>query len=83
MGCGKIPAFDAMRDFETKRGEGWPVEACADDLQVGDVISAVNGISISGADSLRVELDKVKAGSPVVLEIEREGIYRFVSFEME
>jgi serine protease Do len=53
------------------------------DLQIGDVISAVNGISISGADGLRAELDKLKTGSPVVLEIEREGIFRFVSFEME
>jgi serine protease Do len=53
------------------------------DLKIGDVIRSVNGISVSGVDSLRAELDRFNKGAPVVLEIEREGVYRFVAFEME
>ena len=53
------------------------------DLKIGDVIHSVNGTSVSGVDSLRAELDKLNKGAPVVLEVEREGVYRYVAFEME
>lgn len=53
------------------------------DLQIGDVIRSVNGNTVRGADDLRVELDRISVGTPVVLEVEREGVYRFVAFEME
>ena len=53
------------------------------DLKIGDVIRSVNGTSVRGVDSLRAELEGFNKGAPVVLEIEREGIYRFVAFEME
>lgn len=53
------------------------------DLKVGDVIRRVNGVQVAGVQHLRSELDRYRAGDPVVLEIEREGIIRFVGFEMD
>jgi S1-C subfamily serine protease len=52
-------------------------------LSVGDVIRSVNGVVLTGAGDLRSELERFKPGDPVVLEIERQGTYQFVSFEME
>lgn len=53
------------------------------DLDVGDVIRSVNGLRLNGTNDLRSELERFKTGVPVVLEIERQGTYQFVSFEME
>jgi S1-C subfamily serine protease len=53
------------------------------DLAVGDVIRSVNGIVMTGTHDFRSELERFKTGDPVVLEIERQGTYQFVSFEME
>lgn len=50
---------------------------------VGDVIRSVNGIVMTGTNDFRSELERFKTGDPVVLEIERQGTYQFVSFEME
>jgi serine protease Do len=52
-------------------------------LAVGDVIRSVNKIRLSSTNDLRAELDRFKTGDPVVLEIERQGRYQFVAFEME
>jgi serine protease Do len=53
------------------------------DLAVGDVIRSINGLGLSGTRELRDALERFKAGDPVVLEIERQGTYQFVSFDME
>jgi S1-C subfamily serine protease len=53
------------------------------DLAVGDVIRSINGVPLTATSQLRSELERLNAGEPVVLEIEREGAYQFVSFEME
>jgi serine protease Do len=52
-------------------------------LAVGDVIHALNGITIISLDFLRSTLDGIKPGSPVVLHIEREGILMYTSFRMD
>ena len=53
------------------------------DLVVGDVIRSINGVRLAGTSDLRSELQRFRAGDAVVLEVERQGTYRFVSFEME
>ncbi len=63
------------------RSENTPaIEA---DLNVGDVIRSVNGTRVADIRDLRAQLDRFKTGDSVVLEIERQGAYQFVSFDME
>jgi serine protease Do len=52
-------------------------------LQAGDVIHQLNTIPIDSTQTLRAAVDKLKAGDPAVLQIERDGELMFVSFEME
>jgi serine protease Do len=53
------------------------------DLTVGDVIFSVNNIFIHNVTELHSQMDKFKPGDPIVLEIERQGIYQYVAFDME
>ena len=57
-----------------------PIDA---DLAAGDVICSLNGIQLTGTSHLRSELERFKTGDAVVLEVERQGRFQFVSFEME
>jgi serine protease Do len=57
-----------------------PIDA---DLAAGDVICSLNGIQLTGASHLRSELKRFKTGDAVVLEVERQGRFQFVSFEIE
>ncbi len=52
-------------------------------LQAGDVIHQLNTEPIESTQVLRADVDKLKPGDPVVLQIEREGELMFVGFEME
>lgn len=52
-------------------------------LQAGDVIHQLNTTPIDSTQKLRSEVDQLKPGDPVVLQIERDGDLMFVSFEME
>jgi serine protease Do len=52
-------------------------------LQAGDVIHQLNTVPIDSTQTLRATVDKLKAGDPAVLQIERDGELTFVSFEME
>jgi serine protease Do len=49
-------------------------------LIVGDVIHAVNGFAVRSLDGLRVIVDGIKAGSEIVMQIERGGQLMFVTF---
>ena len=53
------------------------------DLQPGDVIHAVNGKKIKTLDALRELLKKIPTSGPVVLQIERDGKFIYVTFEMD
>jgi serine protease Do len=53
------------------------------ELAAGDVICSLNGVQVTGTSHLRSELERFKAGDAVVLEVERQGRFQFVSFEME
>ena len=46
-------------------------------------IRFINGVRVSSKEGLRTELERLKTGDPVVLEVERQGRYQFVSFDME
>lgn len=52
-------------------------------LAAGDVIHAVNGTTVDSLDSLRSKLDTIKSGSPVVLQIEREGILMYSTYQTD
>jgi S1-C subfamily serine protease len=52
-------------------------------LSAGDVIHTVNGLAISTLSDLRAALDALKPHSPVVLQVEREGVLTFVAFELD
>ena len=52
-------------------------------LQAGDVIHALNTTPIDKMDTLRAAVEKLKAGDPVVLLVERSDGLMYVSFEME
>ena len=53
------------------------------DIEVGDVIQAVNETPVRSGKDLRTQLQRFRVGDAVVLRVERQGMYRFVSFEME
>jgi serine protease Do len=57
--------------------------AAAVSLSAGDVIHSVNGVAVSDLEELRAALDGLKSHSPVVLQIERDGLLSFVAFELE
>jgi serine protease Do len=52
-------------------------------LQAGDVILRLNQTPIDSLDTLRKTVRGLKAGDPVALQVEREGKWSYLSFEME
>ena len=52
-------------------------------LAVGDVIHALNGMTVIGLDFLRSTLESIKPNSPVVLQIEREGTMMYTTFRTD
>jgi hypothetical protein len=52
-------------------------------LAVGDVIHALNGMTVISLDFLRSKLDAIKPDSPVVLQVEREGVMMYSTFRMD
>jgi len=52
-------------------------------LQPGDVIHAMNRSPVESVEGLRQAVLAVKAGEPVVLQIERQGRLNYLAFEME
>ncbi len=58
-----------------------PVPYFGDPLREGDVVHAVNGVPIATVDELRTELDKIDRGQPIVLQVERDGVFNFVALE--
>lgn len=52
-------------------------------LQPGDVIHAFNRIPIVSIEALQSSVEAEKPGSPVVLQVERDGKLQYVAFEWE
>jgi serine protease Do len=55
----------------------------ADRFQPGDVIHAVNGVSVLSLSELRRAVEKMKEGDPIVVQIERSGAFHYVAFEID
>jgi serine protease Do len=53
------------------------------DLQPGDIIDAVNNSPVALLDALRSTLNDMKPGDPVVLQIERDGGFQYLAFELD
>jgi serine protease Do len=53
------------------------------DLQPGDIIEAVNTVPVALIDTLKASLDQMKPGDPVVLQIERNGQFQYLAFELD
>jgi serine protease Do len=64
-------------------GQSLDLNALTSTLRAGDIIHAVNRVSIQSVDQLRSALRALKPGDPVVLQIERLGQLQYVDFEME
>ncbi len=58
-----------------------PLPYFGDPLREGDVVHAVNGVPVATVDELRAELDKIDRGQPIVLQVERDGVFNFVALE--
>jgi serine protease Do len=52
-------------------------------LETGDVIHALNGVTIISLEALSGGIRQLKPGDPVVLQIERDGKLQYLAFEME
>ncbi len=52
-------------------------------FQSGDIIHAVNGVSVASLSELRRAVKDMKAGDPVVVQIERGGLFHYVAFELD
>jgi serine protease Do len=63
----------------TKEGDDLPDTG----LMTGDTIHCVNDALVTSVANLRTALDGMKARSPVVLQIERNGQFMFLPFELE
>lgn len=53
------------------------------DLRPGDVIHAFNNLPIASLDLFRDKIEDLKQGDPVALQIERDGLFQYVAFDIE
>jgi serine protease Do len=51
-------------------------------LRPGDVIYSVNRLDVSSLAELKAAIARYRPGDPVVLQVEREGVLRYVTLEM-
>ncbi len=89
-----ISAVDVTEDLKRRLGlrEGTGAVVVARTLQgagassalsAGDAIHGVNGIPVDSVIALRDALDARPPGRPVVLQIEHNGAYRYVVFDLD
>jgi len=52
-------------------------------LLPGDAIHALNRLPIESVEALRRAIDERRRGEPVVLQVERDGRFRYLFFDME
>jgi S1-C subfamily serine protease len=53
------------------------------DLQPGDIIDAVNTFPVAFIETLQSSLDGMQPGDPVVLQIERNGRFQYLAFQLD
>lgn len=64
-------------------GQSLDLNALTGELHPGDIIHAVNRVSVQSAEQLRSALHQLKPGDPLVLQIERQGQLQYVDSEVE
>jgi S1-C subfamily serine protease len=52
-------------------------------IETGDVIHKVNTTDIASLEGLRATVTALKSGDPVVVQVERDGTLRYLSFDWE
>jgi S1-C subfamily serine protease len=52
-------------------------------LLPGDAIHALNRVNVASVDGLRRAIEERKRGEPVVLQVERDGRFRYLLFDMD
>jgi S1-C subfamily serine protease len=58
-------------------------EAAFNGLKTGDVIYAVNSVPIVSVKALQAQLETIKPGDPVILQVQREDRMMFLSVDLE
>jgi S1-C subfamily serine protease len=53
------------------------------DLRPGDIIHTLNNLPIALLDLFRMRIDEFKQGDSVALQIERDGHFQYVAFEID
>jgi len=53
------------------------------DLQAGDIIHAVNNLPVASLSMFQAQIEQFHRGDAVVLQIERDGHFQFVAFEID
>ena len=53
------------------------------DLQPGDVIHGLNNLPVASLAAFQNAVKELQPGDAVVLQIERDGRFRYVAFEIE
>jgi serine protease Do len=79
VGCGLLRATEGV--VVAARSGGSP--GSDDDLRAGDVIHAVNGVSVRGLSELRSAVARAGSGEPLVLHVERSGKLLYAVVETE
>jgi serine protease Do len=51
-------------------------------LQAGDIIRSLNAKSMDSVEQLKTAVSELSSGDPVVLQIERDGAFQYLDFEM-
>src|SRR5208283_6163434 len=51
--------------------------------QPGDIIHALNGMPVQDLAAFKQDLRKIKAGDPIVLQVERGGLLSYLVLESE
>jgi serine protease Do len=59
------------------------IDAREGGLAQGDVVMAVNRTRVGGLGELRAAVDALKAGDPIVLQLERHGSLMYLAFTVE
>jgi serine protease Do len=59
------------------------VDASDTGLQTADAIHSINGATITSVGELRAAVDRMGSRSPVVLQVERNGQFIFLAFELD
>ncbi len=62
-------------------GQSLDLNALSNDLRAGDIIHALNRVPIQSTEQLKSALGQLRAGDPLVLQVERQGRLQYVDLD--